>query len=90
MIVRFVPHGQPLSLQFLSALTVNLESSVYLVELTIVLEDPAHVMEHSHHCHTNRHHRIHLPRKRLSPDLFIRPGLLYCRVNFSQLRLLCL
>ena len=43
-----VSHCQPLALQFLSALAVDLQAAVDLVDLAVVLEDPAHVVQHPH------------------------------------------
>ena len=54
MIVRLVSHRQPLALQFLTALTVGLQAAVDLVDLAVVLEDPAHVVQHPHDGFTHR------------------------------------
>ncbi len=54
MVVRLVSHRQPLALQFLSALAVDLQAAVDLVDLAVVLEDPAHVMQHPHDGFTHR------------------------------------
>ena len=48
MVIRLVSHRQPLALQFLSALAVDLQAAVDLVDLAVVLEDPAHVVQHPH------------------------------------------
>ena len=48
MVVRLMSHRQPLALQFLSALAVDLQAAVDLIDLAVVLEDPAHVMQHPH------------------------------------------
>lgn len=48
MVVRLVSHRQPLALQFLSALAVNLQAAVDLVDLAVVLKNSAHVMQHPH------------------------------------------
>ena len=54
VIVRLVSHCQSLALQFLSALAVDLQAAVDLVDLAVVLEDPAHVMQHPHDGFTHR------------------------------------
>ena len=48
MVIRLMSHRQPLALQFLSALAVDLQAAVDLVDLAVVLEDPAHVMQRPH------------------------------------------
>ena len=48
MVVRLVSHRQPLALQFLSALAVDLQAAVDLVDLAVVLKNSAHVMQHPH------------------------------------------
>ena len=54
MVIRLVSHRQPLALQFLTALAVDLQAAVDLVDLAVVLKDPAHVVQHPHngfaHC----------------------------------------
>ena len=54
VIVRLVSHCQSLALQFLSALAVDLQAAVDLVDLAVVLEDPAHVVQHPHDGFTHR------------------------------------
>ena len=54
MVVRLVSHRQTLALQFLTALTVDLQAAVDLVDLAVVLEDPAHVVQHPHDGFTHR------------------------------------
>ena len=54
MVVRLVSHRQTLALQFLPALAVDLQAAVDLVDLAVVLEDPAHVVQHPHDGFTHR------------------------------------
>ena len=54
MVVRLVSHRQPLALQFLTALTVDLQAAVDLVDLAVVLKYPAHVVQHPHDGFTHR------------------------------------
>lgn len=54
MVIRLVSHCQSLALQFLTALAVDLQAAVDLVDLAVVLEDPAHVMQHPHDGFTHR------------------------------------
>ena len=44
MIVRLVSHRQPLALQFLTALAVDLQAAVDLVDLAVVLKNSAHTV----------------------------------------------
>ena len=54
MVIRLMSHCQTLALQFLSALAVDLQTAVELIYFAVVLEDPAHVVQHPHndfaHC----------------------------------------
>ena len=54
MIVRFMPHGQPLALKLLPALAVDLQSAVDAVRPAVVLKNSAHVMQHPHDGFTHR------------------------------------
>ena len=54
MVIRLVPHRQPLALQFLTALMVDLQPSVDLIELAVVLKNSAHVMQHPHNGFAHR------------------------------------
>ena len=54
MIVRLVSHRQPLALQFLSALAVDLQATVDLIDLAVVLKNPAYVVQHPHDGLTHR------------------------------------
>ena len=54
MVVRLVSHCQPLALQFVAAFAVDLQAAMDLVNLAVVLEDPAHVMQHPHDGFTHR------------------------------------
>ena len=54
VVVRLVSHCQPLALQFLSALAVDLQAAVDLVDLAVVLKNSAHVMQHPHDGFTHR------------------------------------
>ena len=54
VVVRLVSHCQPLALQFLTALTVDLQAAVDLVDLAVVLKNSAHVMQHPHDVFTHR------------------------------------
>ena len=38
MVIRLVPHRQPLALQFLTALAVDLQAAVDLIDLAVVLK----------------------------------------------------
>ena len=54
MVIQLVSHRKTLALQFLSALTVDLQTAVDLIYFAVVLEYPAHVVQHPHdgfaHC----------------------------------------
>ena len=54
MVIRLMSHRQPLALQFVSALAVDLQAAVDLIDLAVVLEDPAHVMQHPHDSFAHR------------------------------------
>ena len=54
MVIRLVPHRQPLALQFLTALAVDLQAAVDLIDLAVVLKNSAHVMQHPHNGFTHR------------------------------------
>ena len=54
MVIRLVPHRQPLALQFLTALAVDLQAAVDLIDLAVVLKNSAHVMQHPHDGFTHR------------------------------------
>lgn len=54
MVIRLVPHRQPLALQFLTALMVDLQAAVDLIDLAVVLKNSAHVMQHPHDGFTHR------------------------------------
>ena len=54
MVVRLVSHCQSLALQFLSALAVDLQAAVDLVDLAVVLKNPAYVVQHPHDGLTHR------------------------------------
>ena len=54
MVIRLVSHCQSLALQLMTALAVDLQAAVDLVDLAVVLEDPAHVMQHPHDGFTHR------------------------------------
>ena len=54
VVVRLVSHCQPLALQFLSALAVDLQAAVDLVDLAVVLKNSAHVMQHPHNGFAHR------------------------------------
>ena len=45
MVVRLVSHRQSLALQFLTALAVDLQAAVDLVDLAVVFKNSAHVMQ---------------------------------------------
>ena len=58
MIVWHVSHGDPQFLQLPPSLPVDLESLKDLILFAVVLEDPAHVMEHPgdrHRCRQEGH-----------------------------------
>ena len=48
MVIRLMSHRQPLALQFVSALAVDLQAAVDLIGLAVVLKNSAHVMQHPH------------------------------------------
>ena len=48
VIVRLVSHCQSLALQFVAAFAVDLQAAVDLVDLAVVLKNPAHVVQHPH------------------------------------------
>ena len=54
MVIRLVSHCQSLALQFLSALAVDLQAAVNLVDLAVVLKNSAHVMQHPHNGFAHR------------------------------------
>ena len=54
MVIRLVSHCQPLALQFLTALTVDLQAAVDLIDLAVVLKNSAHVMQHPHNGFAHR------------------------------------
>ncbi len=54
MIIRLVTHCQPLALQFLSALAVDLQAAVDLIHFAVVLKNPAHVVQHPHDSFAHR------------------------------------
>ena len=54
MVIRLVSHRQTLALQFLTALMVDLQPSVDLIELAVVLKNSAHVMQHPHNGFAHR------------------------------------
>ena len=54
MIVRFVSHRQSLALQFLAALAVDLQATMNLIYFAVVLEYPAHVVQHPHDSFAHR------------------------------------
>ena len=54
MIVRLVSHRQTLALQFLTALAVDLQAAVDLIDLAVVLKNSAHVMQHPHNGFAHR------------------------------------
>ena len=70
MIVRLVSHRQTLALQFLSALAVDLQATVDLIDLAVVLEDPAHVMQHPHDGFSHRGGMV-IRFRRYAPFLLI-------------------
>ena len=53
MVIRLVSHRQPLALQFLTALTVDLQAAMDLIYFAVVLKDPAHVVQHPHNGFAN-------------------------------------
>ena len=59
MVVRLVSHRQPLALQFLTALAVDLQAAVDLVDLAVVLKNSAHVMQHPHNGFAHRGGKEH-------------------------------
>ena len=71
MVVRLVSHCQPLALQFLSALAVDLQAAVDLVDLAVVLEYPAHVVQHPHNGFSHRGGMV-IRSCRCAPSLLIR------------------
>ena len=48
MIVGLVSHGKAFALELTAALAVGPQAAVDLVDLAVVLEDPAHVVKHLH------------------------------------------
>lgn len=48
MIVRLVSYCRSLALQFLSPLAVDLQATMDLIYFAVVLEYPAHVVQHPH------------------------------------------
>lgn len=54
MVVRLVSHRQTLALQFLTALAVDLQAAVDLVDLAVVLKNSAHVVQHPHNSFAHR------------------------------------
>ena len=54
MIVRLMSHCQTLALQFLSALAVDLQATMNLIHFAVVLENPAHVVQHPHDSFAHR------------------------------------
>ena len=54
MVIWLVSHRQSLALQFLSALAVDLQAAVDLVDLAVVLKNPAYVVQHPHDGFTHR------------------------------------
>ena len=71
VVVRLVSHCQSLALQFLSALAVDLQAAVDLVDLAVVLEDPAHVVQHPHDGFSHRGGMV-IRSCRCAPSLLIR------------------
>ena len=54
MVIRLMSHRQTLALQFLTALAVDLQAAVDLIDLAVVLKNSAHVMQHPHDGFTHR------------------------------------
>ena len=54
MVIRLVSHRQPLALQFLTALAVDLQAAVDLIDLAVVFKNSAHVVQHPHDGFTHR------------------------------------
>ena len=70
MVIRLMSHCQTLALQFLSALAVDLQAAVDLVDLAVVLEDPAYVMQHPHDGFAHRGGMV-IRSRRCAPFLLI-------------------
>lgn len=71
MIVRLVSHRQPLAPQFLTALAVNLQAAVDLIDLAVVFKNSAHVMQHPHDGFIHRGGMV-IRSCRCAPSLLIR------------------
>lgn len=71
MIVRLVSHCQTLALQFLSALAVDLQATVDLIDLAVDLKNSAHVMQHPHNGFAHRGGMV-IRSCRCAPSLLIR------------------
>ena len=47
MVIRFVTQSNPLSLELLTPLSVDLQAALIGLRQSVVAEDPAHVMKHT-------------------------------------------
>ena len=54
VVIQLVSHRQPRAPQFLTALAVDLQAAVDLVDLAVVLKNSAHVVQHPHNSLAHR------------------------------------